>query len=112
MTHLLSLSDYRRRRRRVYFDRSELTLLLALYSERVARGEWRDYAIDHGVGAAVFSVFRHTLDRPVFTVAKAPGRGGPMEYTLLSGRERLGCCGSLPDLLALFDRYPHAVPTD
>ncbi len=104
MTHLISLSDYRRRRPSVYFDRSELTLLLALYSERVARGEWRDYAIDHGSGTAVFSVFRHAMDGPLFTVSKAPGRSGrPNSYTLLQGRESVGSATTLPDLLALLD---------
>ncbi|MEM7563519.1 MAG: DUF2794 domain-containing protein, partial [Pseudomonadota bacterium] len=32
---------------------------LQLYSTRVARGEWRDYAIDHSAGVAIFSIFRH-----------------------------------------------------
>ncbi len=26
-------------------------------------GDWRDYAIDHGDGMVVFSIFRHSFDR-------------------------------------------------
>ncbi|MEC7439037.1 MAG: DUF2794 domain-containing protein, partial [Pseudomonadota bacterium] len=34
-------------RRQLYFSRTELSLILAAYSARVAAGEWRDYALDH-----------------------------------------------------------------
>jgi hypothetical protein len=111
MTHLLHLNDHRRRRRRIYFNRVELGQLLQLYSSRVARGEWRDYAIDHQVGAALFSVFRHTHDRPLFAIAKFPGTGDRQaDYALLSGRRNLGRSHSLSDLLRLFDRPLALVP--
>jgi hypothetical protein len=111
MSHLVSLSDHRRRRRRVYFHRTELAQILRVYSERVSRGEWRDYAIDHAVGVALFSVFRHSYDRPMFAIAKFPGLGGkPDDFVLLSGRQRLGRSHSLSDLLRLFDQTPRLVP--
>jgi len=40
----------------ITFERSELTLILALYGRNVAAGEWRDYAIDFTKERAVFSV--------------------------------------------------------
>lgn len=106
MSHLLHLNEHQRRRRRVYFSRQELTQLLQLYSARVARGEWRDYAIDHRVGAALFSVFRHTYDQPLYAIAKFPATGSHQaDYALLSGRRNLGRSHSLSDLLRLFDRH-------
>ncbi len=50
-------------------------------------GDWRDYAIDHRDGMAVFSIFRHSFDRPVYVIAKrpAPGGGGGDQFLLLSG---------------------------
>ena len=57
---VLPLRDYRATRRPLYFTRSELNQLLGLYSRNVARAVWRDYAIDHRDGMALFSVFRHT----------------------------------------------------
>lgn len=90
MTTVSSLSDYQRRRRRVFFSRSELNQLLSLYSRQVMRGEWRDYAIDQHEGAALFSVFRHTQESPLFTILKsAPGTGRQGDYALLQGRCRL-----------------------
>lgn len=77
MSQIVRLSDIRRRHRgRVAFSRIELSQLLNVYSQRVARGEWRDYAIDYGVGMAAFSIFRHSYERPVYVVAKLVGPRG------------------------------------
>ncbi len=103
MTHIVLLSDVRRRKRRVYFDRRELSQLLALYSDRVIGGEWRDYAIDHAIGVAVFSVFRHSHDRPVYAIAKLAGPHGTA-YAVFDGRSRLKRASSLADVLAVFDK--------
>ena len=56
----------------VFFDRRELDVLLRLYGRQVAAGEWRDYAIDGGAEAAVFSVFRRTGEAPAHRVEKRP----------------------------------------
>jgi hypothetical protein len=86
----------------VHFDRSELCRLLALYSQRVADGEWRDYAIDQQSGRAVFAVFRRTLERPLFTITK---RGsGRNRWEVASGPRKLRQTDSLDDALAVFDR--------
>ena len=71
MTNLFRL-DQKARRRIVSFDRRELSRLLNLYSLRVASGEWRDYAIDFRPGMAIFSIFRHTAEQPLFAIAKVP----------------------------------------
>ena len=69
---MLPLRDYRGERRTLYFTRSELNQLLGLYSRNVARGVWRDYAIDHRDGQALFSVFRHTHESAAYTIVKSP----------------------------------------
>lgn len=56
----------------VRFDRGELTRILGLYGKMVAAGEWRDYAIDFLDEVAVFSIFRHTAEMPLFRVEKRP----------------------------------------
>ena len=52
----------------VSFDRNELRILLNEYSRRVAAGEWRDYAIDFCKDRAVFSVFRHAAEHPLYSI--------------------------------------------
>src|SRR5262252_4470216 len=100
---VLALGDYRSRQRTLYFTRSELNQLLSLYSRNVARGVWRDYAIDYRDGRALFSVFRHTHEAPVYRIIKtAPAPARPAEFTVQSGRQRLRVSASLADALDYF----------
>ena len=56
----------------VGFDRDELTRILDLYGRMVAAGLWRDYAMDLGRDAAVFSCFRRATERPEYRIEKRP----------------------------------------
>lgn len=56
----------------VGFDRAELSRILDLYGRMVAAGHWKDYAIDLGREAAVFSAFRRTAERPEYRIEKRP----------------------------------------
>ena len=56
----------------VAFERSELTRILDLYGRMVAAGHWKDYAMDMGRDAAVFSAFRRATERPEFRIEKRP----------------------------------------
>ena len=90
---------------RVTFDRRELDRILSLYGRKVAAGEWRDYAIDHGAGCAFFSVFRHSYDRPLFSVAKRPRLDNrSVDFLLLAGHRQLAKDSSLPGLLKRFEK--------
>jgi hypothetical protein len=88
----------------VRFDRAELCRLLALYSRRVADGEWRDYAIDQRVGRAIFAVFRHTLDRPLFTISKIGNTGRSTDWEVASGLHTLAHTDTLEEALHIFDK--------
>jgi hypothetical protein len=57
---------------RVIFDRRELSRIFGLYGRMVAEGEWRDYAIDFLKDRAVFSVFRHSCEVPIYRIEKNP----------------------------------------
>jgi hypothetical protein len=119
---VLPLRNYRNRRRTLYFTRAELNQLLGLYSRNVARGIWRDYAIDHRDGQALFSIFRHTHEAAVYTIVKsaAPGSfqagslqagslqagslqgAGAAEFAVLFGRQRLSAAPTLAEALEIF----------
>jgi len=113
---VLPLRNQRSARRTLYFTRFELNQLLGLYSRNVARGIWRDYAIDHRDGQALFSVFRHTHESAVYTIVKSLGTGaahgaGQAEFVVLSGRQRLRAAGSLGEALEYFRSKLTAVPS-
>ena len=100
---VLALRDYRSRQRTTYFTRGELNQLLGLYSRHVARGVWRDYAIDHRDGMALFSVFRHAQEGPTYRIVKTAGAASqPAEFIVLYGRQRLAASANLGEALAVF----------
>tara|TARA_B100000780_G_scaffold254870_1_gene203242 strand:- start:140 stop:535 length:396 start_codon:yes stop_codon:yes gene_type:complete len=59
----------------IYFSKYELTVILNLYSKQVSLGSWRDYAIDSKSDIAVFSIYRHTHDQPMYQVIKTSKKG-------------------------------------
>ncbi len=60
------------RNAQVGFEREELQRILDLYGRMVAAGEWRDYAMDFGKEAAIFSAFRRTAEHPQARLEKCP----------------------------------------
>ena len=90
----------------VFFERRELDRLLRLYGRMVAAGEWRDYGMAGTIDHAVFSVFRHAAEAPLYRIEKRPalarkqgqwaviGQGG---LTLKRGHD-------LGQVLRMFDR--------
>ena len=95
---------HRRNPRPIYFERRELQRLVALYSENVMAGEWRDYAIDHSDGLALFSIFQRSGERPLYVIAKQQVGPGTCEYLLFEGERRARRAGSLEAVLDFFRR--------
>lgn len=69
----------------VGFARDELQRILDLYGRMVAAGEWRDYAMDFGSDAAVFSAFRRAAERPMARIEKRPALHGRQGMWALIG---------------------------
>ena len=65
-------SPMRQSEQSVSFDRRELNVILSLYGQMVAAGEWRDYGISCLRQSAVFSVFRRTAENPLYRIEKHP----------------------------------------
>ncbi|NGM45759.1 DUF2794 domain-containing protein [Rhodobacter sp. SGA-6-6] len=56
----------------VVFDRRELSVILRLYGQFVAAGEWRDYGMSFGREVAVFAIYRRTAEVPLYRIEKRP----------------------------------------
>lgn len=95
----------------VWFDRREINAILGVYGRKVAAGEWRDYAIDHRRGEAVFSIFRRSSEVPLYRIVKNPQlarRQGA--YAVLSvGGQILKRGHDLNQVLFALDRGPKLV---
>jgi hypothetical protein len=112
---VLPLRNNRIARRTLYFTRAELNQLLGLYSRCVARGIWRDYAIDHRDGQALFSVYRHSHESAAYTIVKSAigaqgGAQGLAEFVVMTGRQRLRAARTLDEALEYFRTKLMLVP--
>jgi len=56
----------------VSFDRRELSQILNVYGQMVAKGDWKDYAIDFLSDRCVFSIFRKASEHPLYRIEKVP----------------------------------------
>ncbi|HVJ31525.1 MAG TPA: DUF2794 domain-containing protein [Terriglobia bacterium] len=105
MSQLVLLADYQRKGRRVFFNRTDLNLLLAIYSRQVGRGLWRDYAIDHRSNMAIFSIYRRSQEQPLFAINKVILKGGKdANYILLSRNRQLASSRQLADVIETLSR--------
>lgn len=105
MSQLVLLADYQRKGRRVFFSRTDLNLLLAIYSRQVGRGLWRDYAIDHRSNMAIFSIYRRSQEQPLFAIHKVFLKGDKdANFVLLSHNRQLGSSRDLTNLIETLSR--------
>lgn len=74
----------------VAFDRIELGLILSVYGRKVAKGEWRDYAMDFLRERAVFSAFARNSERPLYSIEKQPRlRNRQGQYMVVNQQGRI-----------------------
>ena len=90
----------------VSFDRRELNAILSKYGQLVAAGEWRDYALNMSMDAAVFSVFRRTGETPAYRIEKRPKNATRQgQYAIIGSDGRIEKRGhDLRLALRIFDR--------
>jgi len=90
----------------VTFDRPELNRILTVYGRMVAAGEWRDYALDFLDEMAVFSVFRHASEMPLFRIEIRPRlRAKQGQYRVVAAGGLIVNRGhELAQVLKIFDK--------
>ena len=108
--HMQRISRPKKLRKPLFFNRTELGQILATYSTRVASGEWRDYAIDHLPGSAIFSIFRHTHETPLYIIEKEQRHLSESPKFTLSDRSKILCKGnSMQEIIQHFNRLPKLI---
>ncbi len=89
MVHGADIARFPHDAERVGFQRGELSVILGLYGKMVAAGLWRDYGISMLRDVAVFAVFRHAAEHPLYRIEKRPrltGRQGQYAVIGMDGR--------------------------
>lgn len=74
MVDLIRLPMQWRKKGMVTFTRHEISQLMSVYGEKVSKGEWRDYALDCLPDMAVFSIFKHSHENPIYSVTKTASK--------------------------------------
>lgn len=59
---------------RIWFQRAEFDIIMSLYGRGLLAGLWRDYAIDDGPDAVVFSIYRRASETPLYRIEKRPSQ--------------------------------------
>ena len=90
----------------IFFSKLELTSILNLYSKQVSKGYCRDYALDSMVDNAIFSIYRHTHDKPMFQIIKNSQKGfrNKPSFYIKKGEEIISKSKSLFTILSNFEK--------
>ena len=70
MKHLKLIINNGNKRKDIFFNNSELKLILNLYAKMVSGGEWKDYGLNISKREVSFNVYHRTSDSPVYKIAK------------------------------------------
>ena len=93
-----------------YFTRIELNQILNIYARFVSSGEWRDYALDHLDGTAIFSIYRSSVEQPLFTIEKHKLKGRDRwQYQLRDRRKLIKTAGGIDTILNTLKNLPKLV---
>ena len=70
MKHLKLVINNENKKRDIFFNKSELKLILNLYAQMVSGGEWKDYSLGISKKEVSFNVYRKASEFPVYKITK------------------------------------------
>ena len=90
----------------IFFSKLELTSILNLYNKQVSKGYWRDYALDSKIDNAIFSIYRHTQDKPMYQIIKNSQKGfrNKPSFYIKKSEEFISKSNSLFTILSNFEK--------
>ena len=70
MKHLKLVINNENKKRDVFFNKTELQIILNLYAKMVSGGDWKDYGLSISKKEVSFNVYHRTSEFPVYRIAK------------------------------------------
>jgi len=70
MKHLNLVINNEKRKKDIFFNKTELQLILNLYAKMVSGGEWKDYGLNISKKEVSFNVYHRTSEFPVYKITK------------------------------------------
>ena len=70
MKHLKLIINNKNKKIDIFFNKSELQLILNLYSKMVSNGEWKDYGLSISKREVSFNVYHRASEFPAYKITK------------------------------------------
>ena len=90
----------------IFFSKYELTSILNLYSKQVSKGFWKDYALDSSVNTAIFSIYKHSQDKPIYQIIKKSIKGfrNMPDFSITKDNEIINKSSEISVILSKFEK--------
>ena len=70
MKHLKLIINNEKKSKDIFFNKTELQLILNLYGKMVSSGEWKDYGLSISKREISFNVYHRTSEFPAYKITK------------------------------------------
>ena len=70
MKYLKLVVNNDKKEKNIFFNKTELRLILNLYAKMVSGGEWKDYGLSISKKEVSFNVYRRTSEFPAYKITK------------------------------------------
>ena len=70
MKYLKLVINNGNKKKDIFFNKTELQLILNLYAKMVSSGEWKDYGLSISKREVSFNVYHRTSEFPVYKITK------------------------------------------
>ena len=70
MKYLKLVINNENKKRDIFFNKTELQIILNLYAEMVSGGEWKDYGLNLSKKEVSFNIYRKTSEFPIYKITK------------------------------------------
>ena len=70
MKHLKLVINNEKKKKDIFFSKTELKLILNLYAGMVSSGEWKDYGLGISKREVSFNVYRKAAEFPIYKITK------------------------------------------
>ena len=70
MRHLKLVVNNSNKNKNIFFNKSELQLILNLYAKMVSGGEWKDYGLSISKKEVSFNVYNRASEFPAYKITK------------------------------------------
>jgi hypothetical protein len=107
MKNIIEFNDYLRKKNKKHkytsFSKAEMEKIMSIYSKNVAAGIWKDYAITFADNLAVFSIFKRSSEKPIYSIAKIAGKSADKaKFRITLSQKVLKNCKSMEEVVKVF----------